>query len=175
MRVYPRPRGGTAESIARSRRFWGLSPPTRGNHGAGGRLESSRRSIPAHAGEPAPAAAECSAKQVYPRPRGGTWGSTIRGRRVSGLSPPTRGNPASSCFLPLVRRSIPAHAGEPLVEKQGITADAVYPRPRGGTGGGKWQIGIRFGLSPPTRGNLSSVNKRNSRARSIPAHAGEPG
>ena len=51
---------------------------------------------------------------------------------------------------------------------------AVYPRPRGGTqhvDNGAW---FCPGLSPPTRGNLAEQWAMAGRARSIPAHAGEP-
>ena len=111
--VYPRPRGGTVGATRIFYRVKGLSPPTRGNlilplHGAG-----SNRSIPAHAGEPTPGRISCRRVEVYPRPRGGTDGASRRGYSVSGLSPPTRGNP-SNCSSRTPRwRSIPAHAGEP--------------------------------------------------------------
>ena len=50
--VYPRPRGGTAESPVLKGRAQGLSPPTRGNRRKP-RAEGARAgSIPAHAGEP---------------------------------------------------------------------------------------------------------------------------
>ena len=71
-KVYPRPRGGTAvleKELALGR---GLSPPTRGNPNHAGGADAAGGSIPAHAGEPAPARADLGARGVYPRPRGGT-------------------------------------------------------------------------------------------------------
>ena len=72
MRVYPRPRGGTAPPASIFATVIGLSPPTRGNR----RIEEDggerHRSIPAHAGEPASAMERAETVAVYPRPRGGT-------------------------------------------------------------------------------------------------------
>ena len=94
------------------------------------------------------------ARPVYPRPRGGTRGSTLypslqvgvyprpRGgtafpfRNVllnEGLSPPTRGNRLKRVLLVDGVGSIPAHAGEPVTLGRRRVAPAVYPRPRGGT------------------------------------------
>ena len=112
-RVYPRPRGGTALTSPCVVAKCGLSPPTRGNPRLGQNRAGRPRSIPAHAGEPAPRpairrrparsipahAGEPSADSVrpdvgavYPRPRGGTTLWVRRGRLTAGLSPPTRGN-----------------------------------------------------------------------------------
>ena len=51
--VYPRPRGGTYRAASQAWSNCGLSPPTRGNRQRAPRPEVRRRSIPAHAGEPA--------------------------------------------------------------------------------------------------------------------------
>ena len=132
------------------------------------------RSIPAHAGEPPPRVARELAPQVYPRPRGGTSARMGAVPRPSGLSPPTRGNPIPSRFLPARRRSIPAHAGEPGGHTNGRTRTGVYPRPRGGTFGKSESPTMLIGLSPPTRGNQAPPSGRGWGRRSIPAHAGEP-
>ena len=52
LRVYPRPRGGTAIIACSMRAAIGLSPPTRGNHLDHPMREVGVGSIPAHAGEP---------------------------------------------------------------------------------------------------------------------------
>ncbi len=51
-RVYPRPRGGARRSARARVRSCGLSPPTRGSRLAATSALATRRSIPAHAGEP---------------------------------------------------------------------------------------------------------------------------
>ena len=112
--VYPRPRGGTAGTMAATKNLMGLSPPTRGNPLRWLKAVWPLRSIPAHAGEPYWDADDALGGEVYPRPRGGTL--AVRRLRVlgGGLSPPTRGNRGCPPRLRRTMRSIPAHAGEPL-------------------------------------------------------------
>ena len=153
---------------------WGLSPPTRGNRTGHPPENQSRRSIPAHAGEPFVAGDLRPRVSVYPRPRGGTATPAGRLRRPPGLSPPTRGNPRALYRAVNTHRSIPAHAGEPRRRLTPPARVTVYPRPRGGTpvfgrGGND-----RRGLSPPTRGNRRRAWSRRGWRWSIPAHAGEP-
>ena len=152
----------------------GLSPPTRGNLLSSSPSSTTRRSIPAHAGEPRSLTCRTPTPAVYPRPRGGTapprdWESASRG-----LSPPTRGNHGHFVLIVLRGRSIPAHAGEPSSGMSPRAASRVYPRPRGGTALFGPLPADSEGLSPPTRGNLLSCASLCSSTRSIPAHAGEP-
>ena len=111
--VYPRPRGGTVDSRHLVSPPRGLSPPTRGNRRSRARANRSRRSIPAHAGEPTWVTLNIRFAKVYPRPRGGTRGTERSRSPRGGLSPPTRGNPGGLAAQRSRRRSIPAHAGEP--------------------------------------------------------------
>ena len=152
----------------------GLSPPTRGNPPPNHPGEVPRGSIPAHAGEPSDTPFVPPAHEVYPRPRGGTGKPQYLGAAVSGLSPPTRGNRGGYAPIRPLKGSIPAHAGEPLRTGASALTASVYPRPRGGTRrwGRRWRV--RGGLSPPTRGNHERGLPLRTRARSIPAHAGEP-
>ena len=73
-----------------------------------------------------------------------------------GLSPPTRGNRAATSWSAASTRSIPAHAGEPVGIAGAQAVFEVYPRPRGGTARMRACFPSRAGLSPPTRGNLTS-------------------
>ena len=91
-----------------------------------------------------------------------------------GLSPPTRGNLYAGQVAADQHGSIPAHAGEPQSRRPVLLQYQVYPRPRGGTLPGDSVSRRAVGLSPPTRGNLSSINYGQAVLRSIPAHAGEP-
>ena len=131
--VYPRPRGGTAERAPYMKAGAGLSPPTRGNRAHLELIVLRRRSIPAHAGEPTLESAGAPTEEVYPRPRGGTRARALVRTSGDGLSPPTRGNQSMWQIDSGRRRSIPAHAGEPVPDADGICPVAVYPRPRGGT------------------------------------------
>ena len=91
----------------------GLSPPTRGNPPAGSTPTTTRRSIPAHAGEPGDDGGGGVTMRVYPRPRGGTQEGGNRVGLYRGLSPPTRGNRLIIARPASLAGSIPAHAGEP--------------------------------------------------------------
>ena len=112
--------------------------------------------------------------EVYPRPRGGTQPPPPLEGDAVGLSPPTRGNPRPPAAPPLLRRSIPAHAGEPKCIAYAVRYCAVYPRPRGGTRPTVASSADARGLSPPTRGNPERLAYRAASGGSIPAHAGEP-
>ena len=173
-RVYPRPRGGTSCAAIISRSVSGLSPPTRGNHGSPDIRRGARGSIPAHAGEPLSLPPPALSFAVYPRPRGGTSSGLWAYAGIRGLSPPTRGNHRNNVIAAWRRRSIPAHAGEPLPPPPNQGRGRVYPRPRGGTRAHSGREDSWAGLSPPTRGNPELRRLRRSHRRSIPAHAGEP-
>ena len=160
------------------RRSWprieGLSPPTRGNRIPLPALKMAGGSIPAHAGEPVDKLQRAMKAGVYPRPRGGTSIVSLNPGVPLGLSPPTRGNREPlEVRLPALG-SIPAHAGEPHWSCSATRAWRVYPRPRGGTGGGPFVASQGRGLSPPTRGNRRLPRGGGDAMRSIPAHAGEP-
>ena len=73
-----------------------------------------------------------------------------------------------------MKRSIPAHAGEPPLDHQRARRSRVYPRPRGGTDASSPARQWKIGLSPPTRGNLKPSRTSAPCLGSIPAHAGEP-
>ena len=132
----------------------GLSPPTRGNPVALVGYHVLAGSIPTHSGEPSPA-------------DGSSIGGTV-------YSPPTRGNRGFRAKENPRPRSIPAHSGEPLCRADCHNLGEVYPRPRGGTMDILRTVGVRDGLSPPTRGNPTRTAASTARPRSIPAHAGEP-
>ena len=174
MRVYPRPRGGTQHGRRNIVSSLGLSPPTRGNRISPCSSPSSRRSIPAHAGEPEVYRLLGVSAEVYPRPRGGTNAGDAIASAARGLSPPTRGNPADRVDAVQVGGSIPAHAGEPKRNRWLNIPTGVYPRPRGGTASAHREVMGAEGLSPPTRGNHVIKSAPQNGQRSIPAHAGEP-
>ena len=81
-------------------------------------------SIPACAGEPRAFDVPCSGAEVYPRVCGGTYHRPVARRPIWGLSPRVRGNLLSAARLPIISRSIPACAGEPLEDT--ISSRRVY-------------------------------------------------
>ncbi len=173
-RVYPRARGGTIISTKERLSTAGLSPRTRGNPVSSFIAVEGRGSIPAHAGEPRVGLVDIAASGVYPRARGGTLWMVGASLGSLGLSPRTRGNLGEGFCHVRYPGSIPAHAGEPSVQTpRGISA-RVYPRARGGTFRVSRSCASSGGLSPRTRGNLSTSSSYSSSIGSIPAHAGEP-
>ena len=172
--VYPRVCGGTAASKIWPNGVGGLSPRVRGNRGCGLRLRPVLGSIPACAGEPAPLSAMESAARVYPRVCGGTEVVGEQGIGHEGLSPRVRGNLRARAALRVVRRSIPACAGEPPKTERSRTSATVYPRVCGGTRPSQWPAVERRGLSPRVRGNRTADDFPAPLQGSIPACAGEP-
>ena len=131
--VYPRVCGGTTAIAKQISSEGGLSPRVRGNPASMNQKGRCIRSIPACAGEPSAAEMPTMKVEVYPRVCGGTISPCSCRRRVNGLSPRVRGNPAAISQQTAELRSIPACAGEPdsVVCAGNITR--VYPRVCGGT------------------------------------------
>ena len=113
--VYPRVCGGTTANMFMRIRSVGLSPRVRGNLERRPALSHVVGSIPACAGEPRPRWVRLRYRAVYPRVCGGTAIAITSLPVPLGLSPRVRGNLSRLSALRHVRRSIPACAGEPLV------------------------------------------------------------
>ena len=172
--VYPRVCGGTFQRRRWGRWGRGLSPRMRGNLMARQGSSTSRRSIPAYAGEPAGARHRCHRAGVYPRVCGGTVGANrCKGCR-RGLSPRMRGNHLHRRNQRRHTGSIPAYAGEPRRTGGWDGLCLVYPRVCGGTAGKCQSATTLRGLSPRMRGNLARIQQPVSQLGSIPAYAGEP-
>ena len=173
-RVYPRACGGTIMVQAEDRLHRGLSPRLRGNPTICRGNPAASRSIPAPAGEPTSPVHTGSSAWVYPRACGGTVPGAAAAASVTGLSPRLRGNRGRDRRLGLRPGSIPAPAGEPLLQTASRPPCGVYPRACGGTAGldgGAW---VCMGLSPRLRGNRVHPVDAVGIEGSIPAPAGEP-
>ena len=152
--VYPRVCGGTDVSGTPKQLRQGLSPRVRGNPAAREIERAGYGSIPACAGEPAPAGKTPCLCRVYPRVCGGTGGRRDVHGGVLGLSPRVRGNRLPFMFLPPIQGSIPACAGEPRPAASSSASSRVYPRVCGGTATTPRLWTSPQGLSPRVRGNL---------------------
>ena len=172
--VYPRPHGGAALHMSAHHDSQGLSPPTRGSPSRYGADGLGARSIPAHTGEPTCADSGGTGRTVYPRPHGGAEVVSLDDLDDAGLSPPTRGSHRRRMGRGRLLGSIPAHTGEPGEAFTVLKSKAVYPRPHGGAPVGNLPVRLHHGLSPPTRGSPRPGCRLHARARSIPAHTGEP-
>ena len=151
--VYPRVCGGTSTTVVSSQSINGLSPRVRGNRG---RLIEGRAvvgSIPACAGEPPFVPPLSPRLRVYPRVCGGTIALHRETIGMSGLSPRVRGNRGVLEHVTASDGSIPARAGEPLIQMERQLCDTVYPRACGGTRRMPIDPRIPTGLSPRVRGN----------------------
>ena len=131
--VYPRVCGGTSGCPLSIRYAEGLSPRVRGNQPNVPQSLLGAGSIPACAGEPAPAAGNGAGRKVYPRVCGGTLPTLQRRRPFCRLSPRVRGNLGVGLGDNAPAGSIPACAGEPTGKSPDALLTGVYPRVCGGT------------------------------------------
>ena len=79
--------------------------------------------------------------------------ATLFNTLVPGLSPRVRGNQQVFAKDQQGRWSIPACAGEPVVQVASPVVAPVYPRVCGGTKAGELSEDPDYGLSPRVRGN----------------------
>ena len=131
--VYPRVGGATDIHRPTLATIQGLSPRGRGNHALSIKLQGRDGSIPAWAGQPFPSLAEYLKSKVYPRVGGATSVMQRVAQRLRGLSPRGRGNLVLGAPVEVVRRSIPAWAGQPLLTIRVSRFCRVYPRVGGAT------------------------------------------
>ena len=104
---------------------------------------------------------------------GGNVGLDSIGAAHGGLSPRGRGKPSLNINGGMMKRSIPAWAGETVCQRNQSNPDMVYPR----VGEGNiFKLGYPdslIGLSPRGRGKQRLFALRERPVRSIPAWAGE--
>ena len=172
--VYPRVGGGATRRARAHRREPGLSPRGRGSRPWKRRNGRNPRSIPAWAGEPAPATRQAHPAGVYPRVGGGAPARGHGARSVAGLSPRGRGSPVRTRLDAGTPGSIPAWAGEPSPTASSAPSSRVYPRVGGGAIDARVNEEFGKGLSPRGRGSLHHRKGVVGDAGSIPAWAGEP-
>ena len=96
----------------------------------------------------------------------------MRANPCTGSSPHARGTPAPDLDGALVRRFIPAYAGNARWRLPGSSRSTVHPRIRGERGGGWWLVCCSGGSSPHTRGTPEVRHGDAPGDRFIPAYAG---
>ena len=133
--VYPRVGGETLVAVILISYPYGLSPRGRGNQGYGRGAALGMRSIPAWAGKPLREPARDDCREVYPRVGGETVGALGQRLLDKGLSPRGRGNLLRAQRTVPAVGSIPAWAGKPLVIRNHLMKEMVYPRVGGETPG----------------------------------------
>ena len=171
--VYPRVCGGSMAREWRDEGRGGLSPRVRGKRRRVPGGATSRRSIPACAGEARRQLAQQIPAEVYPRVCGGSVGEVLGGVLVDGLSPRVRGKRRRGGGAPRRRGSIPACAGEAVIISLLCRGGGVYPRVCGGSPVSTASAYPHRGLSPRVRGKRAPAGTRQRHPGSIPACAGE--
>ena len=173
-RVYPRVCGGARSGRQHLPRHQGLSPRVRGSHDRHAPRARSPGSIPACAGEPAISQPSATEARVYPRVCGGALQPVAITDADTGLSPRVRGSPPRTGRRRRGIGSIPACAGEPMIQARCKRSRRVYPRVCGGALYEDTNVWLDEGLSPRVRGSQSPGGRLGRIRRSIPACAGEP-
>ncbi len=109
---------------------------------------------------------------VYPRSRGEQFFTKQCFQHGNGLSPLSRGTGHRRCGTYLLRRFIPALAGNSALSIACSRLNSVYPRSRGEqVKRGTAELADN-GLSPLARGTVSAITELSARVRFIPARAG---
>ena len=171
--AYPRGRGGNTGGFCRGRASGGLSPRSRGKRDWPGLYAGGLGPIPAVAGETPRQRRILRRCRAYPRGRGGNTVNFSVALGTSGLSPRSRGKPATR-FCWLARRGpIPAVAGETFSRVHVVPAFRAYPRGRGGNTGKAAILEGFQGLSPRSRGKPNQCGRVRQFHGPIPAVAGE--
>ena len=166
--------GGTDSGEAAGTQAQGLSPRVRGNPRWAFSVSSSRRTIPAGAGEPGTLLATYGVTWDYPRGCGGTVELHALALVIGGLSPRVRGNRIQEPAGNAGRGTIPAGAGEPPADSTPTPRCRDYPRGCGGTQNPTRNVTFVPGLSPRVRGNPRDAAVDDRQTGTIPAGAGEP-
>ena len=192
--VYPRVGGEPRQICGPAGISQGLSPRGRGTRGVHLRPLQKPGSIPAWAGNPPYAKRVASPHPVYPRVGGEPSGVPLKSQLGHGLSPRGRGTLLKGALASTVDRSIPAWAGNPVVNSHAaqcsgsipawagnpsrllpiMSLRTVYPRVGGEPLRAKDGLKVARGLSPRGRGTRLPGVFRSYYVRSIPAWAGNP-
>ncbi len=150
--VYPRWRGEHPRSIIDWNPFPGLSPLARGTLSNIIKRFKCYRFIPAGAGNTPQGWPQLCRLSVYPRWRGEHLLGSFRCAPVDGLSPLARGTLTHRLLRALIRRFIPAGAGNTFARRAQTSMSQVYPRWRGEHNVWQGYGDCMSGLSPLARG-----------------------
>ena len=172
--AYPRSRGATSISMARTLDMWGLSPLARGNRHHLAVSVVQVGPIPARAGQPSFQPRGSCCPWAYPRSRGATVHLSVGIARRKGLSPLARGNRQHADARVVRPGPIPARAGQPASRAASASSRGAYPRSRGATLLSWLALLLFLGLSPLARGNPTGSQRLVTYSRPIPARAGQP-
>ena len=152
LRFIPAYAGNSMEKIRANMTKVGSSPLTRGTPYPRSFPIIAGRFIPAYAGNSPFGSLIPRDLTVHPRLRGELVYLNVMAGVPNGSSPLTRGTPACKRSITLVKRFIPAYAGNSVEETDDHLDQAVHPRLRGELVQRTTTKCVRFGSSPLTRG-----------------------
>ena len=158
-RVYPRVCGGSRAAPLPAEQYGGLSPRVRGKPAGAFSIPARMRSIPACAGEASGRRPLGREGGVYPRVCGGSGYSNGGSFTSRGLSPRVRGKRVRAARSAPIPRSIPACAGEAVLDAVIRLVSTVYPRVCGGSVLRPARRSRILGLSPRVRGKHRRVRR----------------
>ncbi len=174
LEVHPRASGGASPGSSTTRNVKGPSPRERGSRQADRTAGRGGGSIPARAGEPSSRSQTPGHSRVHPRASGGAIFSESPIFAPAGPSPRERGSLLRQPERKMVRRSIPARAGEPRIVQKSARECRVHPRASGGAHEREQKRRLMKGPSPRERGSPRLACFIREPKGSIPARAGEP-
>ena len=170
--VHPRACGERSSRVRGRLRANGSSPRLRGTLGAVARVLPGVRFIPAPAGNAESGGHRNSRRTVHPRACGERQKRKWNAERERGSSPRLRGTLEPPVAVLGPERFIPAPAGNAAPTTSMATQSTVHPRACGERHCSVVKPSWRAGSSPRLRGTLSSQSALSSKARFIPAPAG---
>ena len=173
-KVYPRGCGAALFTAQLLECIEGLSPRVRGSPSLTVTPPLRPGSIPAGAGQPGLSFRSLPWLPVYPRGCGAAFSPRPCACRDCGLSPRVRGSRTGTNASSRDARSIPAGAGQPVVQIIPAVVCQVYPRGCGAAVLSNEGSQVAPGLSPRVRGSLKLDVTCPDRSGSIPAGAGQP-
>ncbi len=170
--VHPRARGEHHRAIESVKGRDGSSPRPRGTQPPERDPLLAHRFIPAPAGNTSRSGNCRAGRTVHPRARGEHCRVSCAKSASPGSSPRPRGTLGPAQKLLLLRRFIPAPAGNTRRTARERRRASVHPRARGEHSSARIRMISSSGSSPRPRGTPAEHRKRPSPARFIPAPAG---
>ena len=170
--VHPRAGGELATSGPGLRPLFGSSPRGRGTPVNPIAHRGGVRFIPARAGNSPPSPPSARPSTVHPRAGGELHQRRFQDDSAHGSSPRGRGTLRPAAWDVIVRRFIPARAGNSISAAFKTIPPTVHPR-AGGELPAAWPEALcDFGSSPRGRGTRGGQLHGSARRRFIPARAG---
>ena len=170
--VHPRRRGERGGALYLPNVAAGSSPQARGTLLGPSGVGKTTRFIPAGAGNASHLKKESMIWPVHPRRRGERGVTRHSTENTPGSSPQARGTPLQDDSDVVVRRFIPAGAGNALPSRPTRWPRSVHPRRRGERGLALSDQGKTYGSSPQARGTPRRLERARRALRFIPAGAG---